>query len=79
MFVYHLTKIFFKMKLSPSKGASMYQVSSNSETKNFSAQKTPKGSLQNFLGPPKKKKLFNKCCRACQQESAYKIIQGSGF
>ena len=42
MFVYHLTKNLFMMKWSPSKGASMCKVSSNSETKNFSAQKTPK-------------------------------------
>ncbi len=33
----------------------MYQVSSNSETKNFLAQKKHQRGLQNFLGPPKKK------------------------
>jgi hypothetical protein len=73
-------KMYFKIKLSPSKGASVYKVSSNSETKNFSAQKTPKGlAFKIFWVNQKKKNLFNKCCRACQQESAYKIIQGSGF
>ncbi len=53
MFVYHLIKIYFMIKWSPSKGASMYQVSSNSETKNFSAPRTPKGPSK-FFGSTKK-------------------------
>jgi hypothetical protein len=79
MFVYHLTKnVFYDEMISIIR--SIYQVSSNSETKNFSAQKTPKGlAFKIFWVHQKKKNLFNKCCRACQQESAYKIIQGSGF
>ena len=35
----------------------MYQVSSNSETKNFSAQKTPKGPSK-FFGSTQKKKFY---------------------
>jgi len=71
--------MYFMMKWSPSKGASVYKVSSNSE-KILLQKKHQRGKPSKFFGSTKKKKnLFYKCCRACQQESAYKIIQGSGF
>ena len=80
MFVYHLTKnVFYDEMISIIR--SIYVPSFvKFRDKKFFGQKNTKGvSLQNFLGPPKKKIFFNKCCRACQQESAYKIIPGPGF
>ncbi len=58
MFVYHLTKNLFMMKWSPSKGASMCKVLSNSETKNFLARKTPKGLAFKILWVHPKNKFI---------------------
>jgi hypothetical protein len=80
MFGHHLTKNVFYDEMISIKRCICVQSFIKFRDKKFFGPKNTKGvSLQNFLGPPKKKKFFNKCCRACQQESAYKIIQGSGF
>jgi len=54
MFVYHMTKNFFFDKMISIK------VSPNSKTKNFSAQKTPKGAFKFFWVHHKKKNYLPK-------------------
>jgi hypothetical protein len=75
MFGYHLTKNVFYDEMISIKRCICVQSFIKFRDKKFFGPKNTKI----FWVHQKKKNFFNKCCRACQQESAYKIIQGSGF